>query len=141
MIADFLQLHTRTCKYSGLCRCFELILLVLKSLIFFFFSLSTTRRGHNTAPHSTSLSLEQSECPPARCSVAEFRCHDCWPCPVIHPSSYLQHLFLRNVGRVFVTYEADDDKHVNEIINFVALLRHNGFDTHVCRVSSWLQKS
>lgn len=33
--------------------------------------------------------------------------------------------------RVFVTYEADNDKHVNEIINFVALLRHNGFDTHI----------
>lgn len=31
-----------------------------------------------------------------------------------------------------MTYEADNDKHVNEIINFVALLRHNGFDTHVC---------
>ncbi|XP_069560034.1 E3 ubiquitin ligase TRAF3IP2 isoform X1 [Brachyistius frenatus] len=33
--------------------------------------------------------------------------------------------------RVFVTYEADNDKHVNEVINFVALLRHNGFDTHI----------
>ncbi|KAM4548705.1 uncharacterized protein traf3ip2l [Odontesthes bonariensis] len=33
--------------------------------------------------------------------------------------------------RVFVTYEADNDKHVKEIINFVALLRHNGFDTHI----------
>ncbi|XP_061634163.1 E3 ubiquitin ligase TRAF3IP2 isoform X2 [Phyllopteryx taeniolatus] len=33
--------------------------------------------------------------------------------------------------RVFVTYEADDDAHVNEIIKFVALLRHNGFDTHI----------
>lgn len=33
--------------------------------------------------------------------------------------------------RVFVTYAADNDKHVNEIINFVALLRHNGFDTHI----------
>ncbi|KAK2835915.1 hypothetical protein Q5P01_016399 [Channa striata] len=33
--------------------------------------------------------------------------------------------------KVFVTYEADSDKHVNEIINFVALLRHNGFDTHI----------
>ncbi|XP_033478382.1 uncharacterized protein traf3ip2l [Epinephelus lanceolatus] len=33
--------------------------------------------------------------------------------------------------KVFVTYEADNDKHVNEIINFVALLRHNGFDTHI----------
>ncbi|XP_026013758.1 uncharacterized protein traf3ip2l isoform X2 [Astatotilapia calliptera] len=33
--------------------------------------------------------------------------------------------------RVFVTYEADNDKHVNEIIKFVALLRHNGFDTHI----------
>lgn len=45
----------------------------------------------------------------------------------------LHHLysFLSNAGRVFVTYEADNDKHVNEIINFVALLRHNGFDTHV----------
>lgn len=43
-------------------------------------------------------------------------------------------LCLLNTGRVFVTYEADNDKHVNEIINFVALLRHNGFDTHVCRV-------
>lgn len=52
--------------------------------------------------------------------------------------SSFKHLCLRNAGRVFVTYEADDDKHVNEIINFVALLRHNGFDTHVCRVSSRL---
>ncbi|KAM4740113.1 uncharacterized protein traf3ip2l isoform 1-T2 [Anableps anableps] len=33
--------------------------------------------------------------------------------------------------KVFVTYEADNDKHVNEIIKFVALLRHNGFDTHI----------
>ncbi|XP_010898987.1 adapter protein CIKS [Esox lucius] len=33
--------------------------------------------------------------------------------------------------RVFVTYEADSDKHVNQIIRFVALLRHNGFDTHI----------
>ncbi|XP_019936271.2 uncharacterized protein traf3ip2l [Paralichthys olivaceus] len=33
--------------------------------------------------------------------------------------------------RVFVTYEADNDKHVNEVINFVALLRQNGFDTHI----------
>lgn len=34
-------------------------------------------------------------------------------------------------GRVFVTYEADNEKHVNDVINFVGLLRHNGFDTHV----------
>ncbi|XP_035267230.1 adapter protein CIKS-like isoform X1 [Anguilla anguilla] len=33
--------------------------------------------------------------------------------------------------KVFVTYEADSEKHVNEIIKFVALLRHNGFDTHI----------
>lgn len=33
--------------------------------------------------------------------------------------------------KVFVTYEADNDKHVNEVIKFVALLRHNGFDTHI----------
>ncbi|KAG7276291.1 hypothetical protein CRUP_015614, partial [Coryphaenoides rupestris] len=34
-------------------------------------------------------------------------------------------------GKVFVTYEADSDEHVNKVINFVALLRHNGFDTHI----------
>lgn len=33
--------------------------------------------------------------------------------------------------KVFVTYEADSEKHVKEIINFVALLRHNGFYTHI----------
>lgn len=34
-------------------------------------------------------------------------------------------------GKVFVTYEADSEKHIKEVINFVALLRHNGFYTHV----------
>ncbi|KAI4877428.1 hypothetical protein NFI96_032679, partial [Prochilodus magdalenae] len=33
--------------------------------------------------------------------------------------------------KVFVTYEADSEKHVKEVINFVALLRHNGFYTHI----------
>ncbi|KAI1885113.1 hypothetical protein AGOR_G00216840 [Albula goreensis] len=33
--------------------------------------------------------------------------------------------------KVFVTYEADNEKHVNEIIKFVALLRHNGFDMRI----------
>ncbi|KAL4656876.1 adapter protein CIKS-like isoform X3 [Arapaima gigas] len=33
--------------------------------------------------------------------------------------------------KAFVTYETDSDKHVNEIIKFVALLRHNGFYTHL----------
>ncbi|KAM6962775.1 E3 ubiquitin ligase TRAF3IP2 [Aplochiton taeniatus] len=33
--------------------------------------------------------------------------------------------------KVFVTYEADSDEHINEIIKFVALLRTNGFDTHI----------
>ncbi|XP_056606998.1 E3 ubiquitin ligase TRAF3IP2 [Triplophysa dalaica] len=33
--------------------------------------------------------------------------------------------------KVFVTYEADSEQHVKEIINFVALLRHNGFYTHI----------
>ncbi|KAI4786584.1 hypothetical protein KUCAC02_037022 [Chaenocephalus aceratus] len=42
-----------------------------------------------------------------------------------------QHPAYNPYWRVFVTYEADNDKHVNEIINFVALLRHNGFDTHI----------
>ncbi|XP_062384040.1 E3 ubiquitin ligase TRAF3IP2 isoform X2 [Sardina pilchardus] len=33
--------------------------------------------------------------------------------------------------KVFVTYESDSEDHVKEIIKFVALLRHNGFDTHI----------
>ncbi|XP_062853127.1 uncharacterized protein traf3ip2l [Trichomycterus rosablanca] len=33
--------------------------------------------------------------------------------------------------KVFVTYKADNEKHVKEVINFVALLRHNGFYTHI----------
>ncbi|XP_048109295.1 E3 ubiquitin ligase TRAF3IP2 isoform X1 [Alosa alosa] len=33
--------------------------------------------------------------------------------------------------KVFVTYETDNDEHVKEVINFVALLRHNGFYTHI----------
>ncbi|MCI4375033.1 hypothetical protein PGIGA_G00104420 [Pangasianodon gigas] len=33
--------------------------------------------------------------------------------------------------KVFVTYEADNENHVKEVINFVALLRHNGFYTHI----------
>ncbi|XP_028300902.1 adapter protein CIKS isoform X2 [Gouania willdenowi] len=44
--------------------------------------------------------------------------------------SYSMSLSLEQ-RKVFVTYEADNEKHVNEIINFVALLRHNGFDTHI----------
>lgn len=47
------------------------------------------------------------------------------------PSVSVSHVSLFATGKVFVTYEADSDKHVNEIIKFVALLRHNGFDTHV----------
>ena len=38
---------------------------------------------------------------------------------------------LSSTGKVFVTYESDSEDHVKEIIKFVALLRHNGFDTHV----------
>ncbi|XP_031431088.1 E3 ubiquitin ligase TRAF3IP2 [Clupea harengus] len=33
--------------------------------------------------------------------------------------------------KVFVTYETDNDEHVKEVIKFVALLRHNGFFTHI----------
>ncbi|KAL6468812.1 hypothetical protein MHYP_G00223360 [Metynnis hypsauchen] len=33
--------------------------------------------------------------------------------------------------KVFVTYEADSEDHLKEIIKFVALLRNNGFDTHI----------
>ncbi|KAL1023428.1 hypothetical protein UPYG_G00040690 [Umbra pygmaea] len=48
--------------------------------------------------------------------------------PKTHPFSAPLSLEQR---KVFVTYEADSDKHVNQIIQFVALLRHNGFDTHI----------
>ncbi|CAB1313156.1 unnamed protein product, partial [Coregonus sp. 'balchen'] len=34
-------------------------------------------------------------------------------------------------GKVFVTYERDSDNHFKETMNFVSLLRHNGFDTSV----------
>ncbi|XP_020351358.1 adapter protein CIKS isoform X2 [Oncorhynchus kisutch] len=33
--------------------------------------------------------------------------------------------------KVFVTYERDSDNHFKETMNFVSLLRHNGFDTSV----------
>ncbi|XP_051957746.1 E3 ubiquitin ligase TRAF3IP2 isoform X1 [Xyrauchen texanus] len=33
--------------------------------------------------------------------------------------------------KVFVTYEADNEAHLKEVIKFVALLRNNGFDTHI----------
>ncbi|KAK2874676.1 hypothetical protein QQF64_003364 [Cirrhinus molitorella] len=33
--------------------------------------------------------------------------------------------------KVFVTYEADNEEHLKEIIKFVSLLRNNGFDTHI----------
>lgn len=71
--------------------------------------------------YSSPLSLEQSKCCPllAVAALAEMRL------------LLKAHLLLFNAGKVFVTYEADNDKHVNEIIKFVALLRHNGFDTHV----------
>lgn len=48
-------------------------------------------------------------------------------------TSRVYHLFtcVFFAGKVFVTYEADSDEHLKEIIKFVALLRNNGFDTHV----------
>ncbi|XP_043107687.1 E3 ubiquitin ligase TRAF3IP2 [Puntigrus tetrazona] len=33
--------------------------------------------------------------------------------------------------KVFVTYEADSEEHLKEIIKFVSLLRNNGFDMHI----------
>ncbi|KAB5558914.1 hypothetical protein PHYPO_G00022720 [Pangasianodon hypophthalmus] len=33
--------------------------------------------------------------------------------------------------KVFVTYEVDSEDHLKEVIKFVALLRNNGFDTHI----------
>lgn len=75
-------------------------------------------------PYSTPLSLEQSKCwhPDLQISTLVTQ--------TLH-SLFIIYVLILNTGRVFVTYEADNDKHVNEIINFVALLRHNGFDTHV----------
>lgn len=42
-------------------------------------------------------------------------------------------------GKVFVTYATDNDKHVGEVINFVALLMTNGFETQVGFVMVSLQ--
>ncbi|XP_028835914.1 adapter protein CIKS-like [Denticeps clupeoides] len=50
--------------------------------------------------------------------------------PPRQTSPRASHLSLEQ-RKVFVTYEADNDEHVNEIIRFAALLRHNGFDTHI----------
>lgn len=105
----------------------------LKSLLFFFFLNFTQRPQHSATQHVALPGAEWVSAGPFLC----FRV----PMPqllTLSCYSSFKHLCLRNAGRVFVTYEADDDKHVNEIINFVALLRHNGFDTHVCRVSSRL---
>ncbi|RXN00131.1 Adapter protein CIKS [Acipenser ruthenus] len=63
--------------------------------------------------------------PPACCPqypVDEFSMQPSYP-----PGYYLP----RTPGKVFVTYEADSDMHVREILNFVSLLRGNGFDTHI----------
>ncbi|RXM32354.1 T-box transcription factor TBX19 [Acipenser ruthenus] len=46
-----------------------------------------------------------------------------------YPTPYIHH--NHSSGKVFVTYEADSDMHVREILNFVSLLRGNGFDTHI----------
>ncbi len=40
-------------------------------------------------------------------------------------------VFSLHTGKVFVTYEADTEEHLKEIIKFGSLLRNNGFDTHV----------
>ncbi|XP_051531477.1 E3 ubiquitin ligase TRAF3IP2-like isoform X2 [Myxocyprinus asiaticus] len=52
--------------------------------------------------------------------------------PVHHCSSKPgHHLPNGHSGKVFVTYEADNEEHLKEVIKFVALLRNNGFDTHI----------
>lgn len=52
---------------------------------------------------------------------------------------YFSHsrLALTRKGKVFVTYEADSEDHLKEVIKFVALLRSNGFDTHVRGIIFW----
>ncbi|KAG1950154.1 E3 ubiquitin ligase TRAF3IP2 [Pimephales promelas] len=48
----------------------------------------------------------------------------------LNPSQCITHL-SQEQRKVFVTYEADSEEHLKEIIKFVALLRNNGFDTHI----------
>lgn len=101
--------------------------------------LLTPCSGHNAPakeknpPCSTPLSLEQSKRRPVDLQIKD---------ELLYSAAFIIYLFIYllflNTGRVFVTYEADNDKHVNEIINFVALLRHNGFDTHVCTESFFM---
>ncbi|TRY88436.1 hypothetical protein DNTS_018867 [Danionella cerebrum] len=57
-------------------------------------------------------------------------CFDKNPCLSINSSQSHTHL-PQEQRKVFVTYEADSEEHLKEILKFVALLRHNGFDTHM----------
>ena len=92
--------------------------------------LNTPAKDKNP-PCSIPLSLEQSKCWPAGLQIIRSLLSE-YLITELLCTAFIIDLLLLNTGRVFVTYEADNDKHVNEIINFVALLRHNGFDTHVC---------
>ncbi|KAJ8246994.1 hypothetical protein GJAV_G00257570 [Gymnothorax javanicus] len=57
--------------------------------------------------------------------------HGVYPPAFLRPNTGLGAPLPLEQRKVFVTYEADCEKHVNEIIKFVALLRHNGFDTRI----------
>ncbi|XP_026854632.2 adapter protein CIKS isoform X2 [Electrophorus electricus] len=80
-------------------------------------------------PHALSYHMPWSSCPKnSKQSDQEFiHRHSFHPQP---RSTSITPLSLEQ-RKVFVTYEADCDKHVKEVINFVALLRHNGFYTHI----------
>lgn len=55
---------------------------------------------------------------------------------ICHWCTGLTTFSLAYKGKVFVTYEVDNEDHLKEVIKFVALLRNNGFDTHVREYAS-----
>ncbi|XP_061634166.1 uncharacterized protein traf3ip2l isoform X4 [Phyllopteryx taeniolatus] len=101
--------------------------------------LPTTNAGWSDVQREHTHGCEETE---GCCQFANLQIGDCRPpwgrftstgrsIPAAEkPPTHSMPLSLEQ-RRVFVTYEADDDAHVNEIIKFVALLRHNGFDTHI----------
>ncbi|KAI4877076.1 hypothetical protein NFI96_017050 [Prochilodus magdalenae] len=81
---------------------------------------SSGLRQHN--PGNSQLSEEQMQPVAFRVSL-----------PPSHPPSSFSHPPPppSETGKVFVTYEADSEDHLKEVIKFVSLLRSNGFDTHI----------
>lgn len=128
--AEFLQVDSHRCEFwffdlffLKITIKFFLTLLLVSAIkmIFFNYIQRTQRSSQREAPSLQRAAVSGAEW------VLTSR-SDAWSCCQTIPPLKK---FVFVAGRVFVTYEADNDKHVNEIIKFVALLRHNGFDTHV----------